>query len=254
MTDDVEVHTWGPFVLTDYISDSAFCRRRTLRVFGVPLWWPWPVASGLHSSCAMVLGWPVYGADAPWFIGPLHRVLSRLSDARYWMMYRLVPSHQYHIIRTGLPPGYHDNDRLMLYACMKLLCQYVKDHEGPDALVKFSADLREHDAEDHSPEGMRESQANRQDTAVEIYRWWKVQRPADKERRKRLTMELYGGKRRWHTKPTTDNPLLTEMVFDEMDEADTTKRKELWALEEKITDDEQAMLHKLVDIRLHIWT
>lgn len=139
-----------------------------------------------------------------------------------------------HLIETDLDPnGWHDEDELILYGCMAMLCRYVDFHEGLEALEKFNAELRAN-PDPNAPEGLCSSQANMQEEAAAIYRWWKIQKPLDEGRREVLLEDCYG-----------DNRAETRTK-----EKDNEFRK----LEKKIADDEQMMLHRLIEIRQSLWT
>lgn len=53
-----------------------------------------------------------------------HVIGRRLSDIKYWFLYRTT--HKYHIIDSGLPPGYHSIDNLMLNANFNMLKDFVE--------------------------------------------------------------------------------------------------------------------------------
>ena len=239
--------------LSDAYSDQPF---RTIRVLGTELWWPLPIVRDTSSSSAIVLGWRVYGADAPRIIQGLHRLALRCNRAKWRLFHRYHPKHRYHVVDTGLPPGYYDEDTLVLHSCMKMLERYVQQNGGVAHLESFSNDLRE-DARNgpSAPEDSLERQASMQDEAAAIYRWWKQTRPADEARCDALTEHLYGGgKRRLQFKDAEDAPGYVELVPAPMSSDDEALREELWGLKDKIADDEQSMLHRLIDIRPGLWT
>lgn len=49
-----------------------------------------------------------------------------LKNIKYWFMYRFHPKHQYHIVKTGLKPGYYDIDIRMERAMISLLIEFVE--------------------------------------------------------------------------------------------------------------------------------
>ena len=158
----------------------------------------------------------------------VYRALGRLYRAKWWLLHRLHPRHRYHVIDTGLPPNYYDEDTLILHACMAMLGRYIKWHGGPDSLEAFSAELR-------TDEYRFVRQADQQDEAVAIWRWWTIEHPADRKRREEMLNELYGAR------PPRDD------VWH-------ARNDEFRALEAKIDADEQSMLHRLIDIRPGLWT
>lgn len=201
-----------------------------LAVGPVRLPWPFPISYWLGSSSAIVFGWPVFSGKTPRYIKAAYRLFSRIAGARRWVLYRLHPSYRYHMIDSGLGYGYHERDDLLLHGAMACLIGYVEDCEATGC---------------HDPG----------DEAREILKWWKETRPANEARVSQLMSEIYG-KRKYplQTKPSDIHPNLSEIVFPEMADDDAAKQQEMWALEEKIHSDEQAYLHRLIDIRGGMWT
>lgn len=181
------------------------------------------------------------------------------EDGLYWFRRRFVPEYQHHIVRTGLEPGWHDCDEVMMHACFKLLERYVESEcGGADELDRWSADLIAK-PDPNAPEGVGEAQAERQLTATELYRWWKVDRPARVAREDELVQDLYG--RKWGLK-ALDEPheVLGVKVtqgygpLEPPRDGDEEKRAELDEIEERSFPEDQRMLHRLIDIRGSLWT
>ena len=61
----------------------------------------------------------------------------RLRDAKWWLLHRLVPRHRYHIIRTGLKPGYYDPDWRITFAVFEIVAEF-KHHV--DGLINWDSD------------------------------------------------------------------------------------------------------------------
>jgi len=208
----------------------------------------WPVWSMVGSSAAEVFGVPVYRTEwTEW----VHRRIAMPFDRAWWaLLHRFHPAHRYNIARTNLPPGYYDPDTVILHACMEQLCSWIESRGGEEAVQKWTDDLRSDPGENDSPVRANR-QADHQQTALDIYRWWKRERPADVKREDDLLMAGFSGET-WTTKPT-DNPHLVEMVFPEVAPDKQTIRDQHTAIEDKIASDEQAMLHRLIDIRQGLW-
>jgi hypothetical protein len=51
-------------------------------------------------------------------------IKGRLSDIKYWIIYRTT--ERYHIIDSGLSPGYHSIDSLMLHSSFNMLKDFVE--------------------------------------------------------------------------------------------------------------------------------
>lgn len=218
-------------------------------------WWPFPIAYSLGGSSAVVFGRAVYGRGERPLVRRAYRFFSRIRDAKYAVMYRVMPKHQYHIVRTDLEPGYYDQDTRILHACMACLKTYVEiECGGADKLTKFSGDLRQEAASGaiEPSEGLIVSQASSQDEAVAIYRWWTIERPRDQARERELLHELYGN-RPLKTKEA-EHPDLVEIVVDEFEDEAKRKHDEHRALQRKICRDENEMLIRLMKIRGSLWT
>lgn len=48
----------------------------------------------------------------------------RIDDIKWWMLYRTT--HRYHVVRTGLRPGYYDCDNTILNINFNILTSYVE--------------------------------------------------------------------------------------------------------------------------------
>lgn len=216
--------------------------------------WPFPIASMLGSSSAIVFGWKVYGDDAPKYVGWFHGLFKRCRDAKYWVLYRLHPRHRYHIVKTDLGYGYHCQDTRILHAAMACLCEYVEAEGGEVAFQRWTDELLDRTKNDpNAPDGFERDQGNRQAEVLAIYRWWKIERPADQKRSDELLHLLYGGEDRISWKET-ENPRLSEMVFEPFKGNEVALNEEFRNLEKKIVDDEQKMLRRLVEVRQSLWT
>ena len=74
-----------------------------------------------------------------WFI----HVVFTIDDVSWWFIHRFNRHHHYHIIRTGLKPGYYDTDDLLEAAIITLLYRFVEEErDGPGeikaAIVAFT--------------------------------------------------------------------------------------------------------------------
>lgn len=54
----------------------------------------------------------------------LQPILFILNDMKMWVRYRTV--NRMHVLRSGLEPGYHDLDELMLHTCFTMLVDFVE--------------------------------------------------------------------------------------------------------------------------------
>lgn len=215
--------------ISDINEDLVKGKKRTISIFNRELLWPFPITFCLHSSIAMVFGCPVFSERKSRVIWVLYKILCTISNVKYWLMYRFVRRHQYHIVRTGLKPKYYDIDTIMLHAMMSLLCRYVEDGNS------------------NVPEDEKE--------IMDIYRWWKYQRPADQRREKELSKKLFPRDRVTFVKNDDLGMEVGELKFKEFEtpeeKSDYTEFRDL---QNKIADDETKMLHRLIDIRGCLWT
>lgn len=56
----------------------------------------------------------------PWWYRLRITVEVWASDIKWWFLWRFHPRHRYHIVRTGLKPGYHDTDKRIEAAVITL--------------------------------------------------------------------------------------------------------------------------------------
>ena len=158
---------------------------RTVSVLGTKLPWPFPLVWQINSSDARIFGICVYASDNR-FIELIHGILKRVDGWIWQIKYRVLPKYQYHLVRTGLKPGNLDHDRRMLHACMRLLCEYVDDVGGIEELEKWTNELRREALDD----SLEKEQQEPKEVFLEVYRWWKVERPALESREELLSERL----------------------------------------------------------------
>jgi hypothetical protein len=85
-------------------------------------------------------------------------LLYRVKNAMRWVRYRTFD--RYHIVHTGLKPGYYDVDTRMLHAVMHLVGEFVAECEGPEGLARWVAKVEDTE------------QARVHGEILEIHRWW----------------------------------------------------------------------------------
>ena len=137
------------------------------------------------------------------------RVRHKLSRAKWWLLHRLHPRHRYHVVHTGLPPGYYDSDTLILHAVFQQFEDFYRHWDwagNPTGYAIANSDWSEPGLE-------REQYYNRAysfaATVEEIHRHWF----------------------------TRINP----WESDDLDE------------QERLDALDDAMLHKIIDIRTSLW-
>jgi hypothetical protein len=176
---------------------------------------------------------PIYGTrnrDALWFrilvLFP-YEGLRILNRAKWAVLHRLHPKHRHHVVKTGLPPGYHDPDVVLLHACMAILLRHVEEEGGIDQLDEWTKELEL----EHRIAGS--AQAERQRAIVELHRWWTVERPRklkeiDEAETAAAAAAMVGGV------PNT-----------------AARKPELSAI---LREEERDALHKLIDAKDSLWT
>lgn len=207
-------------------------------------------------SSSAFLGINIHGkySETWWLRGivkPVWRIGKKINDLLWQFKYRYVKRHKYHLIDTGLEPGYCDIDHIMLHGMFALLTRYVdEEHEGVDALKSWGEELCD------STNGMAahsdHAQGEKELEAVALYNWWHVTRPADLERCDTLLHILYGKRSLEFEKDEGTNYSTLSMKAFDTEEAKLYD--EFRALEAKIETEETEMLHRLIDIRGGLWT
>lgn len=60
----------------------------------------------------------------------INKIIKRTKDIIWEIKYRVIPKHRYHVIKTGLPPGWHDRDDVLISTIFKILVDFVEE-ENP---------------------------------------------------------------------------------------------------------------------------
>lgn len=188
-----------------------------------------------------------------------YRAWKPYKTAIWWVRHRTTDRN--HMLRSGLKPGYHDKPELMLHVNMQMLVDYVEiecahmavmcledwAHKRPnwikrwlgiplrcaDAGIAYLEAPLEHDAQD---------QLAVQAEMVHLYRWWCQVRPCRPD-----PYEASG----WTEFCAQRANILS---FDPaLDDQSAQILENLRAMEEAYDQEDQHMLHRLIDIRQHMW-
>ncbi len=218
-----------------------------------------------HGTQASLFGIYPFGKEwwRRWLVLPVWRVGASIRDGIWWLRYRNpFGNHQYHLINTRMEPGYYDYDARILHGCFAMLCEYVEEMGGEMELEKFNRELWTA-PDPNEPDGLSARQADRQNEALVLYRWWKYQRPADQKREDEL-LDLAYSDTRMVSGPLEETVLLGKTIKVRpvtweyngplTPEAREQARDDHHKMELKIADDEQTMLKRLIDIRPGLWT
>jgi hypothetical protein len=108
-----------------------------------------------------------------------------LSDLKWALLHKLHPRHRYHIVRTGLPVGYHKIDDRMLHACLARLVQFV-EAEGGEAAIREAIDelvaspelWTGHTKGDPDAARAMEPHVEWRREVLALFHWWTIERPA----------------------------------------------------------------------------
>jgi hypothetical protein len=207
-------------------------------------------------------------------------IVSPYDNVRYWIRYRLFD--KYHIIDTGLKPGYADCDTRLLHGMFNLLVDFVevesawmyvvfdnkkkKERKHPWwslGLTRFKS-FRDPEAglaylewemslnDPNLPDNERcDSQAQFAKEKLELYNWWKNIRPNRLDPMDASGWSAYCDKKRnfgyklFHSDENIDPQLKLEGEI---------AIKELHRIEEEYDAEDEHMLIRLIHIRKGLWT
>lgn len=203
----------------------------------------------------------------------IRRFFLRLPDIKGWVEYRTF--YRFHIVKTGLEPGWYDVPEKMLYTNFTMLVDFVEqecawmqiafDKEARKKVLGWRAkaprifrrnfrskelalDYLEWEMTLDSeliPEHERNvSQAERARKILKLYLWWTEERPKRKELEYPLDDRI--GLKTLSARWQKENP-------EEKEKLDKWAR-EYHVLEEAWKAEDTAMLIELVKLRLHLWT
>lgn len=165
------------------------------------------------------------------------RIGGRARDAWWAILHRFHPSHRYHVIKTGLRPGYYDTDIRMLESWMALLVEHVEIGEEGEAKLAEGIECLKQDRAEALAAGEdwrapSDGQIECDEEALSVYRWWKHERPA-----------------LWAKHEEYFNGYFQRSRAER--EAGALKHHED---EEALHDVDQVMLARLLKIRRGLWT
>lgn len=153
----------------------------------------------------------------------------------YWI--RKYITTRWHVIRTGLKPGYHDPEEILLYGAMKCLVDYIEQHEPWMETCILSGRREQEVLDDIQKEknsiGQKAMCLRQYEDAKEtvaIYRWWK-----NYNNRLKQIENLY------------NNNVFAEDGLRE-------NYISAYIAEEELYKEVDEMLIRLVKIRGHLWT
>lgn len=165
---------------------------------------------------------------------PYRRLKYRLTNLKWAILHRFHPKHQYHLVKTGLKPGYYDADTQILHAMFKTVSDFYI-HQVKSGFVDWSASPQHTHA-------FSEMKA--------IHEWWTVTRPEMEKRVDELSSCTFKDER------------LNANFFDIFEPENENhpevisyhkRLKEVRQIESDIDTTDRDMLHRIVDIRGYLW-
>lgn len=197
----------------------------------------------------------------------------RLTGIHRWVLHRTV--RRFHVVDTGLEPGYYDKDTLILHGAFSILVDYVEQEVAwmevifdKEAMKKelgwryylprlFRPEYRNReaglkhldweatlDSEDLHPNEQSPDQAKRARELKALYLWWTEERPKREELEYPLddTIGLDSLSQKWKKA----NP--------DKDEAISKWARNSHIQEEAWAQEDTMMLIKLIKLRRGMWT
>ena len=187
------------------------------------------------------------------FIWPITMRWERVSD---WVRYRTY--NRYHIVNTGMEPGYVDVTERMLHINFNMLKDFVEIEKAHMWEWSGNPKMEQPGVSYLAWEmGLEEvndnSQAENAREIYELYDWWTNQRPyrvedntEDWEAYRKLSDEIYGDTDEFFLREDKDTSELKFLRKTWLDNSNTIERNNLM--------EDEKMLIRLVKIRSSLWT
>ena len=170
----------------------------------------------------------------------------------WWFLYRTF--YRVHILDSGLPPGYHDKDELMIHSCFQLLVNYVEDELAWMQFISF------HETRDSKPWWLSDKfyvKNNAREFALKYLGYWETQQPNEsngttEEELKRLRKKDKTIKNLYlwwkDSRPIRKDP------YENWKNRDQHSWSNAWKIEQMYAREDQKMLFQLINIRQGLWT
>lgn len=204
------------------------------------------------SSMSHFLGVGINGAHGgTWWhsfaIMPLWKMGRAIHRRKMRLLYRFHPAYRFHVVDTGLKPGPHLGEKLILHASFSILMNSMRfRYESLGQLEVHLRDLQNAPIGNNPPE-LIASEVTFIKELIELVRWWTITRPADLALAKSLSELVYGDV---HIITSIDDKTgAKSLEFSLIAPEHKEQKKELRVLRKKITHEESEMLHRLINIR-----
>jgi len=196
----------------------------------------------------------------------------RLDDAIWWVKYRTMKKHNFHIVDTGLNPGYHDSDEILLHSSMAVLVDYVENsnHGGSGVGEKGLADYikfcKESLNQKNWADWERKQSKKQKDQRIAndtrnlngckeilfIYHWWKIGRDVQHFALEKKRDENYSKKKFHFMRDERDPNALTGKEKKQY-EAEMQVSFKLMDEEEALRQKDTDMIVRLAKVRGFMW-
>lgn len=208
-------------------------------------------------------------------MNPFKYLYDKYRDGIYEIRVRFFD--KYHVINTGLPPGYRDTSERLLHGTFQLLVDYVevelawmqvvfsddakkkykypwfsikpfrfKSFRCPEAGLDYLAWEKSLQSED----GLNDRQAEKAKVVEELYVWWKTIRPNRPDSMDASGWSAYCEERRINGEEPFSNKKRSEAEEDRI----RKMIEEMTAIEKNYLEEDKMMWKKLVDIHECLWT
>jgi len=187
------------------------------------------------------------------FIWPWSMRLERLTE---WVRYRTT--RRYHVVKTGMKPGYADASEKMLWVNFNMLKDFVEIEKAHMWSFHMEDTKAEQPGVSHliwemGLENEVNKQAENAREQYELYDWWTNQRP---HREEDATKE-------WDVYHTLKKEIYVDDVDnffrDDLDTPELTELQKIWldkasSIEVHNLEEDESMLIRLMKIRGSLWT
>lgn len=168
--------------------------------------------------------------------------------------------HKHHIVRTKLKPApWYDTDTRMLYSVMSLVEWYVEndmqvwsEKERKDEIDRIKSEENNSDSFRNDESDIIQKQFSEQDEILKIYGWWKNYN----NRQKEINEALH----KWHNYVSDSDEDVCSFLnkissmTEEKKKEEKRLNNELMDMERKLSEEEQLMLKKAVELRYSMWS
>lgn len=200
-------------------------------------------------------------------------VKKKFSDIKWWILHRTT--RRFHIVNTGLPPGYNEFETRMLHVNFTMLVDFVeveqamhywfgdpetptvwekyvpfyrvfKPYRNPTKGIKYNEWSSTLDDPSLPPAERSPHQAETSRETLELYHWWKTVRPA----RSKKPLGTYSdqGLDLFSALDEDFDPTAQDYVDYQLSRAEEEKLEAAW------DEEDTTMLIRLIKIRRSLWT